>query len=76
MRDESAKTTPELFDDGLYSAAEAAARDFLEVEYAAYRRRVAQTEDLPENRQGADKSWVHRARRAWKEHRAQPTRRL
>ena len=76
MSGEPAATQPDFFDDGLYSAAEAAVRHFLDVEYPAYARRVARAEAQAENREGADKNWVHRARQAWKEHRAQPTRLL
>jgi hypothetical protein len=34
----------------------------------AYRRAVAALESLPENQSGADKTWIERAQRAWRDH--------
>jgi hypothetical protein len=34
----------------------------------AYLRAIERWEALPENADGADKSWVDRSRRSWKEH--------
>lgn len=48
--------------------AEAAARDFLENRWEGYLELVRRAEALPENQNGADKSWVDRADAAWREH--------
>ena len=41
---------------------------------AAYLHAIDQLESLPENRSGADKTWVERALRAWREHYARAVR--
>jgi hypothetical protein len=40
----------------------------------AYLRAVRKLESLPQNRSGADKSWVERARRRWRDHYARASR--
>jgi hypothetical protein len=59
----------DLFDADLYRRAEAAARGFLEHDWPHYLRRVESVEAHSDNRDGADKSWVHRSRAAWQWHR-------
>lgn len=60
-------TVDEIFDEELYRLAEEAWADFLEHEYADYLRLVERLEAHPENRDGADKSWVFKAHAAWRE---------
>jgi hypothetical protein len=57
----------EIFDEELYLLAEKAWEDFLEHEYADYLRLVEKLEAHPENRDGADKTWVLRSQQAWRE---------
>lgn len=59
----------DLFTADLYRRADAAARDFLERDWPHYLRRVEKIEAHPDNRDGADKSWVHRSHDAWWRHR-------
>jgi hypothetical protein len=40
----------------------------------AYLRAVERLEELPENRSGADKSWVEQALRSWRQHYARAVR--
>jgi len=40
----------------------------------AYLRAVERLEDLPQNRSGADKSWIERALRSWRDHYARAVR--
>lgn len=47
--------------------AEAAARDLLENRWAEYMDMARRVEALPQNQNGADKSWVERADRAHRE---------
>ena len=39
-----------------------------------YLRAISKLESLPQNHSGADKSWVERALRAWRDHYARATR--
>lgn len=48
--------------------AEAAARDLLDHRWDAYMAMVRRIEERPENRSGADKTWVSKASAAWREH--------
>jgi len=40
----------------------------------AYLRAIERLESLPQNQSGADKSWVERAIRSWREHYAKAVR--
>ena len=48
-------------------------RDVIRVS-KAYLRAIERLESLPQNQSGADKSWVERAIRSWREHYAKAVR--
>ncbi len=56
-----------FFDEDLYRRAEAATAEFLEHRWNAYVAAVDRLEGHPENRDGADKTWVLRALGNWHE---------
>ncbi len=65
----SAKRHPILDPDGtLRARADAIKADFLENRWERYIEMVRRLEAHPENREGADKTWVARAREQYRQH--------
>lgn len=62
------KNGPILDIDAERCAAAAAVEDFFANRWDAYLEAVRRVETLPENQSGADKTWVDRARAAYRAH--------
>ncbi len=72
----SAERHPILDPDGtLRARADEIKADFLENRWQRYMAMVRRLEAHPENREGADKTWVDRAREQYRQHFRHATRR-